>query len=744
MSDTLTITASNIRDASGTVIATGTFSVQATDQYDVPIPFGIGTTAQATKSPVTKPIHDGAVTGLTLGNPASSRPSNILYKITIQDTSQSPTVTTVYKKVHIVDDGSGNWSFDTMNTGLLQPAIPVSIISGPPGRDGADGSAAAITTLASSVLRKPANLFDWTKVIDGSYIGLTGAVTSFSGWSRSGLIYCPGATQFIANFSILSYAAYTRVALFDTNGTYISSLADAPNGSDFPAGTTITLPGTQTYVAFSIHTGTTGSTSMLMAGTTANPATLPGSFVSFGPNLASEEAANIAAALGTVATSGTLAAQAATPVAVNLFDVNKMITDYIVLGSGSSAGQLSAFSGAHATGYIPVFGLTHFSSNFIFFGYQDDGIAFYDAAQNVMPSAGITENNGNITNPTTVKTYPVPAGAYYMRGWIGSFNANGPAGAMLVAGTTPPPDTTTGYVPFAGNPNPFVPALAAVGGWVGKSLAWIGDSISSYRNGPTPKVLTMLNMNQSYKTALPGRYLWQAFEATGAGWPTPTALTDGTITNVAPTPANFQNADAIVVFLGNNITNTANMGTLTAGGAYSPANDPPTTVYPVPSSTPSDSWASQLAGVFVQLLTWNPLAKIVWVEPYQSAHYTAPAVPQSSIIGRAVAAYYAIPVVPLYDESGITPLTWPLYLGSPDPGGESAWSSTTTYAAGQWASFSGVNYQSLIAGNLNNTPGVYGSRWWQAAGDNVHPQQIGLDNAISPLIARKLMTIAPS
>jgi hypothetical protein len=52
-----------------------------------------------------------------------------------------------------------------------------------------------------------------------------------------------------------------------------------------------------------------------------------------------------------------------------------------------------------------------------------------------------------------------------------------------------------------------------------------------------------------------------------------------------------------------------------------------------------------------------------------------------------------------------------------------------------------------VDNNLNNPPsGVQGvgseTPFWQAFGDGLHPQQIGLDRVIAPLIARKLISVS--
>jgi hypothetical protein len=189
MADLLTITAVAIKDASNAPIATGTFSIQATDAQNNPIPFGIGGGGQSTTKPVVKTITAGAISGLSIANPALTSPINILFKIVIQDTSVSPTASTTYHKVQIVDDGSGNWDFDTMNTGLLLPAIPLTIVPGPAGPPGI-GSGSQFAAVP-------------TGAIDGSNLAFTLSHTPILLWLyKNGVFQTPGVDYSLATATI--------------------------------------------------------------------------------------------------------------------------------------------------------------------------------------------------------------------------------------------------------------------------------------------------------------------------------------------------------------------------------------------------------------------------------------------------------------------------------------------------------------------------------------------------------------
>jgi hypothetical protein len=67
-----------------------------------------------------------------------------------------------------------------------------------------------------------------------------------------------------------------------------------------------------------------------------------------------------------------------------------------------------------------------------------------------------------------------------------------------------------------------------------------------------------------------------------------------------------------------------------------------------------------------------------------------------------------------------------------------AWSSTVTYAAGAYVTYSSVEYKSLLAGNLNHLPDAAASTWWTAqnaplpAGDALITFRIGVNPRQEP------------
>lgn len=83
----INVTASScIGDGSGALLASGTMTIQGTDANDKPIPYRAGSSLQETIDPITRTITTGSLaTSLQLANPASSSPTNILYRFTVQN-----------------------------------------------------------------------------------------------------------------------------------------------------------------------------------------------------------------------------------------------------------------------------------------------------------------------------------------------------------------------------------------------------------------------------------------------------------------------------------------------------------------------------------------------------------------------------------------------------------------------------------------------------------------------------------
>jgi hypothetical protein len=113
-----TVTASGIVDISGASLASGRMCWQATDQYDRNIGFIAGGSAQTTEVPVCFPITSGTAAGVTVANPASTTPTNILYRVTIENAFKS--AVRVCRKVQFTG-GTFNFNSYNCNSGVVIP-----------------------------------------------------------------------------------------------------------------------------------------------------------------------------------------------------------------------------------------------------------------------------------------------------------------------------------------------------------------------------------------------------------------------------------------------------------------------------------------------------------------------------------------------------------------------------------------------------------------------------------------------
>ena len=104
----ISITASHIQDATGTALASGVLSFQATDHTGAPISFRVGSSGQVIHGPVSTPIVNGAISGFQVADPSQTIPAGFTYRITVANSSGLPVL--AYYKVSV---SGSTWNFDT-------------------------------------------------------------------------------------------------------------------------------------------------------------------------------------------------------------------------------------------------------------------------------------------------------------------------------------------------------------------------------------------------------------------------------------------------------------------------------------------------------------------------------------------------------------------------------------------------------------------------------------------------------
>jgi hypothetical protein len=95
MANYTNVIASNICDAAGNKLASGTVSFQATDAANQPLNFQVGGGGQVVTTPATAAITAGAIAGgFQVADSANTSPAGVLYRITITDTTLNRAVVT--------------------------------------------------------------------------------------------------------------------------------------------------------------------------------------------------------------------------------------------------------------------------------------------------------------------------------------------------------------------------------------------------------------------------------------------------------------------------------------------------------------------------------------------------------------------------------------------------------------------------------------------------------------------------
>jgi hypothetical protein len=171
-----------IMDASNVPMLTGMFYIQAFNpQTNKPQPFTFASGGIATTDVVTRSISNGQlVTPLSVADASGTSPTNIRYRITIQNTSTQKF--TIYNNVDI--EGSAPFNLCTQNLGMFAVPLPSFIpIAGPVGPPGNSNPDSGVGTVAPS---------------NGTDVG-TLVNTAFATHTHVFVPYVPGVTY---NYSV--------------------------------------------------------------------------------------------------------------------------------------------------------------------------------------------------------------------------------------------------------------------------------------------------------------------------------------------------------------------------------------------------------------------------------------------------------------------------------------------------------------------------------------------------------------
>jgi hypothetical protein len=212
MANYTSVTASNICDAAGNKMASGTVSFQATDAANQPLNFQVGGGGQVVTTPATAAITAGVIAGgFQVADSANTSPAGILYRITITDTTLNRAVVT-YSLVTVTGTTFSLDTFSQTGAAVLPPTGgsvngPLTVI-GNFNVSGAIVSAGNNSFTGSNTMSNLNGVF----AVDGvKYSGCPAAVTA-AGTSQTSVVVIPSSGPLIdcpsaitKNISIVNY-----------------------------------------------------------------------------------------------------------------------------------------------------------------------------------------------------------------------------------------------------------------------------------------------------------------------------------------------------------------------------------------------------------------------------------------------------------------------------------------------------------------------------------------------------------
>ena len=279
---------------------------------------------------------------------------------------------------------------------------------------------AAALTMVKDAAVPSANLFDLSRVTEGSALAISGDPYPIANYWVSNHIPIKGSTSYVLS------TGSGVLCFYDADKVKLSNITAA-------SGVAFISPAEACFIRFQMTPLNVKNTLMLVEG-----AALPGVYAPFG-----------SPSLKKVLEASRAAVDAAQPLVRNLFDPARAQVDKAITAVN---GAIYTQAGYFITGRIPVTPSSYFVSL-----YGTNSLVFYDIEGNFL--SGSTAFGSFANTPI-----PVPAGAYSVQ--FQGTPVSRIAALMVTSGSAVP----AGYIPFGG--------LTSKLPWQDKKLVILGDSIS--------------------------------------------------------------------------------------------------------------------------------------------------------------------------------------------------------------------------------------------------------------------------
>ena len=215
-----TVTASNITDLNQQKLAAGQLCFLGTDQSDAPISFSVGGGGQVLKRSFCANVTNGAVSALTIPNPALTAPSGVYYRVTVIDSSSGREV---LRYTQVTFSG-GTFNFDTYaptNLGQMSPLSGTSVTGtlSVSGNVNATGSVAA----GSVTINGDTPMSKAPRMATGQFVTSVNGIGSFAPLFVTDQPITITRLQSLANAPPAGCTSFPVVSIFNNTGSVIVS-----------------------------------------------------------------------------------------------------------------------------------------------------------------------------------------------------------------------------------------------------------------------------------------------------------------------------------------------------------------------------------------------------------------------------------------------------------------------------------------------------------------------------------------